>query len=361
MITISSIPSDVKVKQTFEIKGTTSPELKGKAITVTVDNRFTSSAGVVGDDNSWTISFAFNQTGDRKLKISIDDQSETRVIKVSATTGRLRFTNIPNNVKTEEKFTLSGDAEGFDDGDELLISVDGFVVARPRVSGGKWQVSVLLHTAGKKRLFELKASGEDKAQIELDVQSSDVEVISRRTWLNNNPPAQALADLANPKRITIHHFFIPAVPAVTQSEEIERMRSVRKNQMEGPQDFSDIGYHFVIMASGRIYEGRPEGKRGAHDVINDGIGIAFDGDYTSRTITNAQFDSAVKLCTMLCRRMGIDDPTTPVPTPTDGMGTKSLPRICGHRDRVETSCPGVPGGTTVRLKEIRDAVKAALR
>lgn len=361
MITVNSIPSNVKVKEKFDIKGTTSSDLKGKSITVTVDNRFTSSAGVVGDDNSWTISFVFNEAGDRKLKISIDDESETRVIKVSAATGRLRFTNIPDNIKTEEKFILSGDAEGFEDGDELLLSVDGFVVDRPRVNGGKWQASILLHTAGKKRLLELRASEADKTQIELDVKSSDIEVISRRTWFDNVPPAQPLADLASPKRITIHHFFIPSIPAANRSEEVERMRSVRKNQMQGPENFSDIGYHFVIMASGRIYEGRPQGKRGAHDVINDGIGIAFDGDYTSRTITDAQFDSAVKLCTLLCRGMKIDDPTTPVPTRTDGMGTKNLPRICGHRDRVPTDCPGVSGGTTVRLDNIRQAVKTALK
>lgn len=360
MITISSIPSEVKVKETFEIKGTTSPELAGKAIIVTVDNRFTSSAGVVGNDNSWTISFMFNQDGNRKLKVLIADESEIRDIKVSLGTGRLRFTNVPSTIKTEEKFTLSGDAEGFDDGDELLLSVDGFVVDRPRVSGGKWQAAVLLHTSGKKRLFELKASEQDKVQIELDVQSSDVEIISRRTWFDNKPPAQPLTNLASPKRITIHHFADPSVPAATQSQEIERMRSVRNAHMTGSQGFSDIGYHYVIMASGRIYEGRPEGKRGAHDVVNDGIGIAFDGDYTSRTITNAQFDSAVKLCTMLCRRMGINDPTVPISTPTADFGTRSLPRICAHQDRVITGCPGVPGGTTVRLKEIREKVKASL-
>jgi hypothetical protein len=40
------------------------------------------------------------------------------------------------------------------------------------------------------------------------------------------------------------------------------MRKVREGEMTNPdQLFSDIGYHFVIMASGRIYDGRPEGKK----------------------------------------------------------------------------------------------------
>lgn len=33
------------------------------------------------------------------------------------------------------------------------------------------------------------------------------------------------------------------------------------------------------MPSGRVYEGRPNSKRGAHDSFNDGFGVAFDGSF----------------------------------------------------------------------------------
>lgn len=222
----------------------------------------------------------------------------------------------------------------------------------------------MLHDGGK-RLFELESSEQDRVQIELDVESSELKIVSRQVWLGNNPSpsVKSLADLPNPKRITIHHFFIPSNPAKTQTDEIQRMRKVRADEMNNPaQRFSDIGYHFVIMASGRIYEGCPEGKRGAHDVINDGFGIAFDGDYTTRTITNEQFKSAVALCTKLCQRMGIKDPVIPVPTPTalNGKPIKNIPLICCHRDRFPTDCPGIKAGKTVRLEDIRQAVKQAL-
>lgn len=362
MIEVITIPQEVKVKETFTIGGTASSDLKGKTITLTVDNQYTTSGSVVNDDGSWGIEFQFLQAGDRSLKISIGDESENRMIKVIITTPRLRFTSIPTKIKTEEKFILAGEADGFDDGDQLLLKVDDYVVARPLVNGGKWQATVLLHVGGK-RLFELESSEQDRIQIELNVQPSTLEVVPRKDWFDNDPPAKSLADLPNPKRITIHHFFIPSEPAKTQREEIQRMRNVRKAEMNNrKQRFSDIGYHFVIMASGRIYEGRPEGKRGAHDVINDGFGIAFDGDYTTRTITNEQFKSAVALCTKLCQRMGITDPTTLVPTPTafSGNPTKNLSRIIGHRDRFPTDCPGVKEGKTVHLDNIRQAVKQAL-
>lgn len=364
MIAVTTIPKEIQAKQTFAIAGTASPELKEKKITLTVDNRFKTSGNIVNNDGSWQIEFQFLQPGDRILKISIGDESETRTIKVILAPPHLRFTSIPTNIKTEEKFTLSGEADGFENGDQLLLKVDDYVVARPLVNGGKWQATVLLHYGGN-RLFELESSEQDRVQIQLDVESSDLEVVPRLVWLGDkpSPPVKSLADLPNPKRITLHHFFIPSNPAKTQTEEIQRMRKVREGEMTNPdQLFSDIGYHFVIMASGRIYEGRPDGKRGAHDVINDGFGIAFDGDYTTKTITDEQFKSAVALCTKLCQRMGIKDPVTPVPTPTafSGNPIKNLPRIIGHRDRWPTDCPGVKEGKTVRLEDIRQAVKQAL-
>ena len=119
------------------------------------------------------------------------------------------------------------------------------------------------------------------------------------------------------------------------------------------------------MPSGRIYEGRPNGKKGAHDKFNDGFGVAFDGSFQTvgSKITNAQFNSAVALCTQLCKKIGISDPTTLVPTPIQKMGQaspKQLPRILGHRDRIDTDCPGMNKGSSARLEEIRQEVNKNL-
>lgn len=44
-------------------------------------------------------------------------------------------------------------------------------------------------------------------------------------------------------------------------EDIRRMHMTRK-----PKPFSDIGYHFLIDIEGKLFPGRPFGKRGAHAV-----------------------------------------------------------------------------------------------
>ena len=111
-----------------------------------------------------------------------------------------------------------------------------------------------------------------------------------------------------------------------------------------------------------VYEGRPNSKKGAHDMINDGFGIAMEGTFhLTEKITDAQFNSAVALCTQLCKKIGITDPTTLVPTPITNQGQpspKPLPSIIGHRDRVNALCPGVGEN---RLNDIRQTVKGRLQ
>jgi hypothetical protein len=277
----------------------------------------------------------------------------------------VKITEFPSKANTSEPFVLKGTTTNVDDGDELLILVDDrFEVAHPRVQGGKWEVTLIFNQTGDRKI-EVIASDQDRAEITLRLESGDVKIISRRTW-GAKPPSNSLADLPNPKRITIHHTVLPTLAATaSQTTEEQRMRDIQAGEMQPPQNFSDIGYHYVIMPSGRIYEGRPNSKKGAHDLINDGFGIAMEGSFhlPGSKITSEQFSSAVVLCTQLCKKIGISDPTTLVPTPIDRDGEpspKNLPRIIGHRDRVNTACPGMDKGTSVRLEEIRQAVKARL-
>jgi hypothetical protein len=355
----------VVVKQKFSIVGTTSPENAGKVIALTIDDQIKTSGPVVGADGAWRVEFVFLQPGDRQLEIAIANESVDVSIEVVAeapkpvVSSRLRFAPLPKNVRAESAFVLSGFADSYKDGDQLILRADKTIeLARPRVQAGQWQASLLFHGSGK-RLIEIIGSDQDRAQTTLEVQPAELQIEPRSVWTSKPTPS----DVANlqPQRITVHHTFIsPTLSAnASQNEEIQRMRQLWQSHVGG-NGWSDIGYHYVIMPSGRIYEGRFERKRGAHDVINDGLGVAFDGVYTSATITPAQFQSAVALCTVLCRRYGITDPVKPVPTPTDTFGIRQLPRICAHRDRVQTECPGSGAGRTVRLEDIRQAVKQRL-
>jgi hypothetical protein len=276
----------------------------------------------------------------------------------------ITITEFPTNAKTSEPFVLKGTATDLDNGDELLILVDGqFEVARPRVQDGQWEITLIFNRGGD-RLVEVIASEQDRTSITLNLDTGAPEIISRSVW-GAKPPQNSLSDLSNPKRITIHHTVTTTLSTTAnQSTEASRMRDIQRSHQVG-NGWSDVGYHYIIMPSGRIYEGRPNSKRGAHDLINDGFGVAFDGSFhlAGSQITDAQFDSAVALCTQLCKKIGISDPTTLVATPIQKSGEpspKNLPRIIGHRDRVDTACPGMKEGSSVRLNEIRLEVKDRL-
>lgn len=362
-IDITTIPTQVTVKQSFLIAGTASG-LAGQPVALTVDNQFKTSAGTVSADGSWQTLFQFLQPGTRRLTASVDTVqtpviSETVTIAVVATSPRLTITPPTQPIYAETEFELSGEARNFADGDQLVVRVDGkYILARPIVENQRWQAKLFFYQAGS-RLLEVIASDQEKEQIELTVQPapSTTQIFSRSIW-TATPTPEGLPDLVNPKRITLHHTVIAVLSSnASQAQEIQRMRRILDIHLNS-SGYSDIGYHYIVMPSGRIYEGRSNRKRGAHDVINDGIGVAVDGDFQGSLRVGAkQYEAVVAVCTMLCKRLGISDPVTPVSTITADFGTKQLSRICGHRDRVATACPGT---LYERLAEIRQDVKQAL-
>lgn len=358
-------PGSIKVKERFSLAGTSSPSYVGKRLTIVVDNQFSTAGPTINQDGSWKFDFLFQQAGARRMRLEIAKEKAELTIQVvqpapaPARPARLRFINLPPQIKTEELVTFRGEADGYSDGDQLVLRADQkYELARPKVQGGRWEAPVLFHQGGK-RTIEILGSEQDRAQITVNVQTATLKVAARSAWTGQATPAELPS--FKPKRITIHHTALVGAPPVnaTSTQEVERMRLIWRSHVNG-NGWSDIGYHYIIMPSGRIYAARSEQKRGAHDVINDGLGLAFDGVYSSATISPQQFQAAVELCTNLCKRFGFKDPAKPVATPTADFGTRNLPLICGHRDRVNTQCPGSSGGKTVRLEEIRQAVQARL-
>ncbi len=363
-----NVPQPIRAGQAVVITGAADGYDNGARLLLRADQQYELARPEV-QVGKWQAVIGFNQPGTRLIEIigTGQDRDQVTLTIAAGTTQprppRLSFTNVPSSIQVEKVITLQGGAENYSDGAELVLRADQkYELARPKVQAGKWQAPVLFRQAGR-RLIEIIGSDQDRAQIAIDIQgvsaSSDLKIYPRNTWTSQATPA----DLPNlqPKRITIHHTALGSAPAVgaAQAEEAARMRLIWNSHVNG-NGWSDIGYHFIIMPSGRVYEARSERKRGAHDVINDGLGVAFDGIFTSATISTQQFQSAVALCTQLCQRYGFNDPVTPVPTPTADYGTRNLPLICGHRDRVSTECPGTEGGRTVRLPDIRQAVKARL-
>lgn len=363
-ISITTVPSQVAVRQEFEIAGQASG-LVNQPVTLRIDNQLKTSAGTVAANGTWRTQFQFLQAGSRRITAAVEAVSpaalsETVTITVVAASPRIVITPPSQPIYAEDDFVLRGEARGFADGEQLVVRVDRqFILARPTVQNQRWQANLWLSQPGK-RAVEVIASDQESAQLELTVlpAQSALKLFARSIWTATTTP-EGISDLLNPRRITLHHTVIALLPSnATQQQEILRMRRILDIHLNS-SGYSDIGYHYIVMPSGRVYEGRSSRKRGAHDIINDGIGVAVDGDFQgSLQIGALQYDAVINLCTLLCRRFNITDPVTPVSTITADFGTRSLPRLLGHQDRVATRCPGTVYG---RLPEIRRDVQRELR
>ena len=133
-------------------------------------------------------------------------------------------------------------------------------------------------------------------------------------------------------RITVHH------SAETSSnpeggsldESTETLRGIQRFHMDDPgHRYGDIGYHFLIDSSGRIFEGRNLSWQGAHAGGQNGIhnnqniGVCLLGDFSSRPPTPAALKSMELLVGDLRRRFRIP-----------------ASRVFAHSEFRDTQCPG---------------------
>jgi N-acetyl-anhydromuramyl-L-alanine amidase AmpD len=89
--------------------------------------------------------------------------------------------------------------------------------------------------------------------------------------------------------------------------------------------FEDVGYHFVIDNTGRVWEGRPVDQQGAHvkgDNV-DSIGVCLCGNFEEEKPLESQIKALTQLILDLCERFG-------------------KLKVLGHREFPEsdTLCPG---------------------
>jgi hypothetical protein len=106
--------------------------------------------------------------------------------------------------------------------------------------------------------------------------------------------------------------------------------------------WGDIGYNFLIDYQGRIYEGRYGGERDGQTVVGGharqynygSIGVALLGTYQEVAPAAAMDSALVDLLAWQAGRFGID------PLGTSFFVDGLYPNIMGHRDVLNTACPG---------------------
>lgn len=140
----------------------------------------------------------------------------------------------------------------------------------------------------------------------------------------------------------------------TPDQEAAYLRSVELFHIE-TRGMLAIAYNFIIMPSGRAYEGRGWRAIGAHtynevtkhDYNPDTLGICLAGNFMAKKPTDASLDTLARLIRKgLRRRPG---------RAFRRFIQKGIHPKWGHRDVDATACPG--GRLYSKLDEVREAVR----
>jgi len=203
-------------------------------------------------------------------------------------------------------------------------------------------------------IFAIEAVNRKSAAIGVTAPTRDVEtrlfaqvdtiakppVITREQW-SAKPPIGSYVP-HNPYRFAQHHTAGRRVATLAQG--IAEQQFIQDFHQNG-RGWQDIGYHFTVDDSGRIYAGVPPQFRGTHTGGNNtgNIGIAYFGNYqiSGQVPTQAAIDALPKIWSYLAFEFGVNPDS-----------------LFGHRDYKATDCPG--DNFYPRLTEMRNNIRKEL-
>jgi hypothetical protein len=151
-------------------------------------------------------------------------------------------------------------------------------------------------------------------------------VIARAKWAKGNAIPACMNRMRPVSRITVHHDGMSAYTQTDFRSAANRLESIRSAHLRRrPEPFGDIGYHFAIDPSGRVWQARALTWQGAHvRRQNSGnLGIVLLGNYDKQGV-NARQQAA--LVTFIAARM--KHHRVPVG------------RVVTHQELSPTACPG---------------------
>jgi len=159
--------------------------------------------------------------------------------------------------------------------------------------------------------------------VDLEFLAGKLDLVRRHQWTAVAPKPWRLRAAGQYSRITVHH----AGGAVDREKSwngvVFRLDGIRKGHVD--RGYGDVGYHFVIDASGRAWEGRSLGYEGAH--VSGGnrsnIGVMLLGNFEQQEPSAAQRHATGVLVDALSDRY-----------------TVKRHRVYGHRDLGPSVCPG---------------------
>ncbi len=134
----------------------------------------------------------------------------------------------------------------------------------------------------------------------------------------------------------VRHAIIHHSETSNAERPIDAMRSIYHYHAV-TRGWYDIGYNFLVDRNGTIYQGRSGGQNvvagHAYEYSRGSAGIAFIGNYTFAELSESAVAAMVAIVAWTTRNL---DPWGA----EDFHDIADLPTICGHRDVLNTSCPG---------------------
>jgi LysM repeat protein len=160
-------------------------------------------------------------------------------------------------------------------------------------------------------------------KVKNNMKFQQLDIIERNSW--GAIKTQPMLEATPFTKITVHH--TTDDENSSKRSEVHFLQLIQKYHIN-ENKWADIGYHFIISPSGKIYEGRLLSNSGAHVKNNNqgNIGIALLGNYDKEDLTKEEKDSLQKLIEALRERYSIK---------------KS--ELYGHGELGKTKCPGIFG------------------
>lgn len=123
--------------------------------------------------------------------------------------------------------------------------------------------------------------------------------LARKTWAKGAPVASRLVPMLPPRWITVHHEGWTPFYGTSDADTRARLDQVRNGHLG--RDWGDVGYHFIIDRSGRVWEGRYLKYQGAHveHCNENNVGVMCLGNFMQQEPTPAQLVSLQKTVTAL--------------------------------------------------------------
>ncbi|NUS74220.1 MAG: N-acetylmuramoyl-L-alanine amidase [Corynebacteriales bacterium] len=248
------------------------------------------------------------------------------------------------------------DHRGFRSG--ALLALPGAVGYELKTADGAAIVTELNAVDGPKK----RKAASVRAEVEIGAHATSAQYLSRAAWgadedlrfkdgVENWP-----LEWFSAQALTVHH----SAGINDDPDPAATVRAIYYYHCV-TQDWGDVGYQLLIDEAGRVYEGRVSGDdsvpvygqqvdgKGSPLVTNGGhvtahnagnIGVCLLGDFTDRAPSEAARDSLTRVLALLAKVSGLDpEGTTNYVNPVNGKA-KTVRTISGHRDWLDTECPG---------------------